>query len=222
MAIIPAQEKVFMVSNGTNTTYGGSAALQAMNQWYKMQDITDTVSANLPIPVSTYKVFTALLTQSGGDNPDTTTGAGGTLNIGYTYLIIDNPDNYDLTLYGATNNLPGTYFICNNAVYDLPYTSSLQIGVNYGAPVVTVLENTIGNIWFTYDNIGVYRVKSKNLFIVQKTASLITSNAIGAGFGVVSSAHFTDISTIVLATQNSSGGMNGNLNVSTLEIRVYN
>lgn len=43
MAIIPAQEKVFMVSNGTNTTYGGSAALQAMNQWYTMQDVVETV-----------------------------------------------------------------------------------------------------------------------------------------------------------------------------------
>jgi len=43
MAIIPAQEKVFMVSNGTNTTYGGSAALQAMNQWYTMQDVVDSV-----------------------------------------------------------------------------------------------------------------------------------------------------------------------------------
>lgn len=45
MAIIPAEEKVFMVSNGTNTTYGGSTALQAMNQWYTMQDVIDSVSA---------------------------------------------------------------------------------------------------------------------------------------------------------------------------------
>jgi len=43
MAIIPAQEKVFMVSNSTNTTYSGSAALKAMQQWYTMQDVIDTV-----------------------------------------------------------------------------------------------------------------------------------------------------------------------------------
>jgi len=43
MAIIPAEEKVFMVSNSTNTTYSGSAALKAMQQWYTMQDVIDTV-----------------------------------------------------------------------------------------------------------------------------------------------------------------------------------
>jgi hypothetical protein len=45
MAIIPAEEKVFMVSNSTNTTYSGSAALKAMQQWYTMQDVLDSVSA---------------------------------------------------------------------------------------------------------------------------------------------------------------------------------
>ena len=44
MAIIPAEEKVFMVSNSTNTTYSGSAALKAMQQWYTMQDVVDTVA----------------------------------------------------------------------------------------------------------------------------------------------------------------------------------
>jgi len=43
MALIPNNEKVFMVSNGTNTTYSGSAALKAMQQWYTMQDVIDTV-----------------------------------------------------------------------------------------------------------------------------------------------------------------------------------
>ena len=44
MAIIATNEKVFMVSNSTNTTYSGSAALKAMNQWYTMQDVIDTVT----------------------------------------------------------------------------------------------------------------------------------------------------------------------------------
>ena len=65
MAIIPADEKVFMVSNDTNTTYGGSAALQAMNQWYTMQDISDSVGG----VVLPYKVYTALLTQTGTNAP---------------------------------------------------------------------------------------------------------------------------------------------------------
>jgi hypothetical protein len=43
MAIIPAEEKVFMVSNSTNTIYSGSASLKAMQQWYTMQDVVDSV-----------------------------------------------------------------------------------------------------------------------------------------------------------------------------------
>jgi hypothetical protein len=43
MAIIPADQKVFMVSNSTNTVYSGSAALKAMNEWYTMQDVSDSV-----------------------------------------------------------------------------------------------------------------------------------------------------------------------------------
>ena len=43
MAIIPGDEKVFMVDKRTNTIYGGSAALQAMQQWYTMQDVIDSI-----------------------------------------------------------------------------------------------------------------------------------------------------------------------------------
>lgn len=45
MATIPSEEKVFMVSNGTNTTFSGSAATKAMQEWYTMQDISDTVNS---------------------------------------------------------------------------------------------------------------------------------------------------------------------------------
>jgi len=76
MAIIPADEKVFMVDKRTNTTYGGSAALQAMQEWYTMQDVADSVQP--------YKVFSALLTQSEGDNPLSINS--GTLTIGVTYI----------------------------------------------------------------------------------------------------------------------------------------
>ena len=44
MALIATNEKVFMVDTRTNTIYGGSAALQAMQQWYTMQDVIDTVT----------------------------------------------------------------------------------------------------------------------------------------------------------------------------------
>jgi hypothetical protein len=64
MAIIPAEEKVFIVSNSTNTTYSGSASLKAMQQWYTMDDVSSTVRP--------YKVFTALLNQVDTSAPDIT------------------------------------------------------------------------------------------------------------------------------------------------------
>jgi hypothetical protein len=43
MSIIPATDKVYMVREDVNTTYGGSAALKVLQNWYTMQDIVDTV-----------------------------------------------------------------------------------------------------------------------------------------------------------------------------------
>jgi hypothetical protein len=43
MSIIPATDKVYMVREDVNTTYGGSKALKAMQNWYTMQDVLDTV-----------------------------------------------------------------------------------------------------------------------------------------------------------------------------------
>ena len=63
MAIIPGSAKVLNQYENVNTTYGGSKAMKAQSKWYTMQDVEDTINANKP-----YKVFTALLTQSGGSN----------------------------------------------------------------------------------------------------------------------------------------------------------
>ena len=73
MATIPTTDKVFMVSNSTNTTYGGSAALQAMNEWYTMQDVIDTVT-----PAS--QSFNPLFTDASG------TVAGMTVTGAYTMI----------------------------------------------------------------------------------------------------------------------------------------
>ena len=45
MAIIPSDEKVFMSTSSTNTTFGGSAATKAMQKWYTMGDITESVTS---------------------------------------------------------------------------------------------------------------------------------------------------------------------------------
>jgi hypothetical protein len=102
-------------------------------------------------PVPAYKVYTALLTQSGFGN---TIGiSSGPLTKGVTYQI-QNPGGNFLNV-GAPNNDPGTYFVAINNDTPISYGGSALL-FNTGAPVVTVLENTIGNIIWNYDSAGVY------------------------------------------------------------------
>jgi len=212
MAIIPADEKVFMVSKSTNTTYSGSASLKAMQEWYTMQDVSNTIKP--------YKVFTALSTQSGGSSNEEVDGDGGSIVKGVTYYVNANPDNFDLTIYGAPNNNEGTYFIANQDAA-LPYTYTLQLYYNTGTPIVNILENTIGNIWFVYDSKGRYMAISDGLFIDHKTAKF------GGWADLNTGAYFRfgdsgdNNSTIYLSTGDPAG-TDGYLQNTTIEIRVYN
>jgi len=212
---IPAEEKVFMVSKSTNTTYSGSAALKAMQEWYTMDDVTNTVRP--------YKVFTALLTQSGGDNPR---GNGSDdpypLEIGVTYSIDVNDGTGDFTNVGAPNNNVGTYFIATGTTPNNWGTpGDVTLGYNIGAPVATVLENTIGNIWFTYVDVGNYSVNSSGLFLSNKTyqnpVNYNLPNDITEGY------NFTVIDEDACAFLVVQGGIlqDYSLTNAPIEIRVY-
>lgn len=134
-----------------------------------------------------------------------------TLDDGTTYKCIDN------TTGAAVWEL---YFspVSKYKVYTALLTQS-----GTGVPVATVLENTLGSISFSYDGTGIYKVLSSNLFTPNKTAAFITSQGFGVGFGVVSSVVLMGATEMVLTTQSaSSGPIDGNLNKSTFEIRVYN
>ena len=209
MAIIPADEKVFMVDKRTNTTYGGSQALQDMQQWYTMQDVSDSVQP--------YRVFTALLTQSGEDGPNTLE-SGDSLTIGVTYLI-GNGDNDpgDFLNVGAPNNDEGTYFVATGETPNKWGKTSLAY--NTGAPVATVLENTIGNIWFTYQDSGLYYIVSSNLFPEDKTwyttGIVIAQNANG-----LLAWRTTDY--FRLFTFVDGDPADDALSLTPIEIRVYN
>ena len=112
-----------------------------------------------------YKVYTALLTQSGGDS--TVDITSGSLTVGVTYWITSGSDG-DFTNVGAPNNNTDTYFV---ATGDVPssWGTSGSLRYNEGAPVVTVLENTIGNVWFTYNSIGFYQINLSNSIDIDKT-----------------------------------------------------
>jgi hypothetical protein len=167
-----------------------------------------------------YEIYTAILTQTGSSN--TQSGYGDeTFTLGVTYTIVANPDNYDLTIYGAPNNNVGTSFVSNQTTV-LPYTASLEFEYDTGAPVAIVLENTIGNIWFTYENVGAYYAASNALFPGDKT-TCITSQSAYEDTGVTFIYRDTE-NKIAIETQDffTPGAADDILARTMLEIRVYN
>lgn len=101
MAIIPANEKVFMVSNSTNTTYSGSASLKAMNEWYTMSDIIDSIPVTPPVASTFQEVLEAgniVTTQT--MSISTPVGLGSAVNISN---FANDGIGVIVTTYGAGN-----------------------------------------------------------------------------------------------------------------------
>tara|TARA_R110000868_G_scaffold54673_2_gene170651 strand:+ start:1979 stop:2572 length:594 start_codon:yes stop_codon:yes gene_type:complete len=158
-----------------------------------------------------YKVFTGLLTQSGGDDPQTI--SDGLVTKGVTYQIQGDDGNF--LNVGAPNNNDGTYFIAINNEQPTDYGTSL-LNYNNGAPVCTILENTLGNVWFTYYDDGKYYFNSNGLFANNKTWTNPTSNDNGSIQFQMFRINDNQCRIIDI-----SGSNNGMVNTS-IEIRVYN
>ena len=227
MAIIPGTAKVLNQYENVNTTYGGSKAMKAQSKWYTMDDVIETINANQP-----YKVFTALVSQSGSDNPSTA-GAESPMTLGITYLIDDNSNDFDFTVFGAPNSNIGTSFICTTAG-TLPNDPGILLIYNTATPVATILENTIGNIVFGYIESGRYSILSDSLFALNKVfingASLVnalTVNAFVDSSGASNDNGYffnqVDATSIILNGKKGAGiGDNVIQNPICIEIRVYN
>jgi hypothetical protein len=176
-----------------------------------------------------YKVYTALLTQSGtsasnGENGGTVVGNYPELVIGRTYYIADNFQlECDFTNVGAPNNDGDTYFVATGPTPNNWGTGSLEFDL--GAPVVTVLENTIGNVWFTYNGVGVYRTNSNGLFTTNKTTSFI-QNGNNGNSELLYSINTEDANVVSILTSFVSltglSSTDSGLTNTTIEIRVYN
>jgi hypothetical protein len=167
-----------------------------------------------------YKVYTALLSQGGGSSTQELI-AGNTLLLGVTYYVFINEDNVDLTIFGAPNSNEGTYFVCTQ-VGNLPGNVNISLQYNTGAPVARILENTIGDIWFTYLNIGEYEINSNALFIGNKTTCITSQSAYedtGVTFIYRDNVNLIYIETKDFFTQISANDI---LSGTMLEIRVYN
>jgi len=119
-----------------------------------------------------------LLSQSGGDDPQTATS--GTLTQGVTYEIVAFETGDNFIPSGAPNNDVGTKWIANGVAPT--WGNGSEIGWNNGAPVVSgdVTPNGIGNIWFEFLVDGTYFLKSDALFVVGKTFLNISINLSGA------------------------------------------
>jgi hypothetical protein len=170
-------------------------------------------------------VFTALVSQSGSSE---LLGVNtGDLTIGISYQIIENDGTgWDFTNVGAPNNNIGTYFVATGITPNSWGTNeggdfgTLQY--NAGAPTVTVLQNTIGNIWFTYFGLGLYFINSDGLFTINKTWTYPNNTqSIPTDGGSVINFYISNPNLLTLETSNddiiSAGG-----NPLRLEIRVYN
>lgn len=180
-----------------------------------------------------YKVYTALLLQSGGGNELSLVFEGPNppvTEVGVTYEIVQIGDYIDFTSIGAPDNNVGTKFIATEGSPGTGGSSSSILSYNTGAPVVTVLENTIGNIWFSYEDVGIYSVKSDGLFTENKTwnTPVITLGMGGTDHrGIMytggGSYSTPDPDTISIKTSvDKDNYANDLLNNTPIEIRVYN
>jgi hypothetical protein len=185
------------------------------NRTYTLPNASGTIALTTDIPTPAYKVYTALLTQTGANAPAVLSNSN--LTIGVTYQIkTGSTGPFDFTNVGAINNNIGTSFVATGTTPN--NWASAALNYNAGAPVVTVLENTLGgDIIWTYEGTGEYLGTLAGAFINNKTyfsgladqstqlkVLRLNNNVVNVGTGI------------------SGVKTNGALNVTTIEIRVYN
>ena len=217
---------VFRIENGDirlhNSDYDVEATISPslITNWqtYNLPDESGTIA------LRKYKVYTALVTQNGGGS-DAPIGSG-ELTIGVTYRIDDNSDGLDMTNVGAADNDIGTYFVATGV--DPNYWGSGTLIYNTGTPVVTVLENTIGNVWFNYVNVGVYTINLPNIVALDKIFTMCGQVQSGgdAFFSKIGPSGYDGITGLPSVTLYSLAYDLTDVNLDTesplpIEIRVY-
>jgi hypothetical protein len=119
--------------------------------------------------------------------------------------------------YGEFQDIPA-----NNAAPYKVYTALLtQTGTN--PPVVTILQNTIGNIVWTRWDVGLYGATLAGAFTIGKTFLYIGLNVLPNMFNVIDYDTFGNPDTIDIWVYDTIGqGMHdGNLLGTPIEIRIY-
>lgn len=170
---------------------------------------------------ATYKVFTALLTQNGGDSGGLYVYANAPTVIGVTYTININNDNLaDFTNIGAPNNNVGTKFIATGTT-PANWGTLAELEYNTGAPVATVLENTIGNVWFTYNSADLYFINGFEKFTIGKFWA-VSGPVLGDTMFLPTEISNVNPNYASISYVKDGVTQNGYLNRTPIEIRVYN
>lgn len=170
----------------------------------------------------TYKVFTGLLTQLGGDDPQILVNVdNGNIVPGVTYNITNYQIGDDFTNVGAPSNANGVSFIATGTDA-INWAGTSELNYNNGTPVCTVLENTLGNVWFEYSNVGRYLLISNNLFIIEKTFISIQSQGNDNDTTNLSSSYPATLSQINVLVNNSIGIPTNDSIYISFEVRIYN
>ena len=174
-----------------------------------------------------YQVYTALLTQSGGDDPQSI--GSGAVTEGVTYMVDGTGSDADFSnvggpKYDGVTSINGTYFVAINN--DIPNNySEGQLNYNTGAPVVTVLENTIGNIWFEFYANGQYKINSNGLLFFNSRqfyyGLLKFADSVNGYIIESDEAAYNDDFIQIITLDSSRVAVNGMEKVP-IEIRVYN
>ena len=182
-----------------------------------------------------YKVYTALLTQSGGDDPQQVVSDGSVPELPYPNNIIKGvtytityQDGYmpgDFTPFGAPNNDVGTSFVANQ---DAGYYGAIwTLDYDNGAPIAIILENTIGNTYFIYNDVGDYSFKSSESLFGNDADKVPTFSTIICDWDNDAvhymKAIYMDDSGIAITTRSAPDTQSdGILNNTPIEIRIYN
>lgn len=194
MSIIPATDKVYMVREDVDTTYGGSRALNVLQNWYTMQDIIDTIG---------------LISYDGGIYAQT---GNSTIITGITESTLINGGVGTLTIPANVFQVGDSFRAVFGGVMNAANNQTIRIRVKAGA--ITLLDSGVQsltnsiindifslNIDFTIRQIGgvgVASIVSLGSFHYTKTSNATTQ---GFAFNVVNNTTFnTTISNTLNVT----------------------
>ena len=160
----------------------------------------------------THKKYVAILSQAVNNK------TSGTLTIGHDYKIMVYNADDDFTNVGAASNEALVVFTATGTTPTHWAHSSRLVDLTTSAPTAVVLENTIGAIVWSYDNVGRYFGTLRGVFTPNKTFKLLAPNSAEAGS---SAAMIYDEDNIAIVTYDTHTYADTILNNQAIEIRVY-